>query len=319
MTSEVNPKSYGGETKMKAGLIWFNGHMVPQEEAKISVLTHAMHYGTSIFEGIRAYETPAGPAVFRLQEHTERLFHSAKVMMFELPFSPEQINEAIKQVVRENGYKSCYIRPLAWMGANALGVNPLPNNPAEVMIAAWEWGTYLGDEAVRKGARLITSSWARFPANVMPGKAKVGGNYVNSALARIEAQQAGADEALLLDKEGFVAEGSGENIFFIKGSTLYVIEHSVNLMGITRDSVIQIAKDLGYQVREVRATRDQLYMADEMFMVGTAAEVTPISSLDHRAIGKGEAGEHTMRLRAAYMEAVQGKNPKYEAWLSYVK
>ncbi|GIW25384.1 branched-chain amino acid transaminase [Meiothermus sp.] len=319
MATETKPKSAGGNSKMKAGLIWFNGQLVPQEEAKVSVLTHALHYGTSIFEGIRAYETPKGPAVFRLQEHTERFFHSAKVMMFEMSFTPEQINQAILEVIRANGYKSCYIRPLAWMGANSLGVNPLPNNPAEVMIAAWEWGTYLGDEAVRKGARLITSSWARFPANVMPGKAKVGGNYVNSALARVEAQQAGADEALLLDKEGFVAEGSGENIFFLRGHTLYVIEHSVNLMGITRDSVMTIARDLGYEVREVRATRDQLYMADEMFMVGTAAEVTPISYLDHRAIGTGQAGEHTMKLRAAYMDAVQGKNPKYEAWLTYVK
>jgi branched-chain amino acid aminotransferase len=187
------------------------------------------------------------------------------------------------------------------------------------MIAAWEWGTYLGEEAVRKGARLITSSWARFPANVMPGKAKVGGNYVNSALARVEAQQAGADEALLLDKEGFVAEGSGENIFFFRNGVLYAVEHSVNLMGITRDSVIAIARDLGYEVREVRATRDQLYMADEVFMVGTAAEVTPVSYLDHRAIGMGQAGEHTMKIRAAYMDVVHGKNPKYEAWLTYVQ
>lgn len=318
MAAETKPKSIGGDSKMKTGLIWFNGHMVPQEEAKVSVLTHALHYGTSVFEGIRAYETPKGPAVFRLKEHVERFFHSAKVMMFELPFTPEQVSEGILSVVRENSYKSCYIRPLAWMGATSLGVNPLPNNPAEVMVAAWEWGTYLGDEAVRKGARLITSSWARFPANVMPGKAKVGGNYVNSALARIEAHQAGADEALLLDKEGFVAEGSGENLFFFKGSTLYVLEHSVNLMGITRDSVITIARDLGYEVRECRATRDQLYMADEVFMVGTAAEVTPVSSLDHRAIGSGQAGEHTMRLRKAYLEAVQGHNPKYGPWLTYV-
>ncbi|MCX8088740.1 MAG: branched-chain amino acid transaminase [Meiothermus ruber] len=319
MATETKTKSVGGDSKMKAGLIWFNGQMVPQEEAKVSVLTHALHYGTSVFEGIRAYETSRGPAIFRLQEHTERFFHSAKVMMFELPFSPEQINQAIQEVVRANGYKSCYIRPLAWMGAHTLGVNPLPNNPAEVMIAAWEWGTYLGEEAVRKGARLITSSWARFPANVMPGKAKVGGNYVNSALARVEAQQAGADEALLLDKEGFVAEGSGENIFFFRKGVLYAVEHSVNLMGITRDSVIAIARDLGYEVREVRATRDQLYMADEVFMVGTAAEVTPVSYLDHRAIGMGQAGEHTMKIRAAYMDVVHGKNPKYEAWLTYVQ
>ncbi|RIH88706.1 branched-chain amino acid transaminase [Calidithermus roseus] len=318
MSTEIKPKSYGGETRMKAGLIWFNGHMVAQEEAKVSVLTHALHYGTSVFEGIRAYETPKGPAVFRLPEHVERLFHSARVMMMELPFTPQQISDAIVQVVRENGYKSCYIRPLAWMGAGSLGVNPLPNNPAEVMVAAWEWGTYLGEEAVRKGARLVTSSWARFPANVFPGKAKIGGNYVNSALARIEAQHAGADEALLLDKEGYVAEGSGENIFFFKGGTLYAIEHGVNLMGITRDSVITIARDLGYEVREVRATRDQLYMADEVFMVGTAAEVTPVSYLDRRPIGSGTAGEHTMRLRKAYLEVVQGHNPKYDEWLTYV-
>lgn len=318
MSSETKPKSIGGESKMKAGLIWFNGHLVPQEEAKVSVLTHALHYGTSIFEGIRAYETDKGPAVFRLHEHVERLFHSAKVLMMDVPYSPDQIAEAIKQVIKNNGYQSCYIRPLAWMGATSLGVNPLPNNPAEVMVAAWEWGTYLGDEAVRKGAKLITSSWARFPANVMPGKAKIGGNYVNSALARVEAHQAGADEALLLDKEGFVAEGSGENIFFFKGRTLYAIEHSVNLMGITRDSVMAIAQDLGYEVREVRATRDQLYFADEMFMVGTAAEVTPVSYLDHRAIGSGLAGEQTMRLRKAYLEAVQGQNPKYHPWLTWV-
>lgn len=318
MATEPKAKNIGGDSRIKAGLIWMNGQMVPQEEAKVSVLTHALHYGTSVFEGIRAYDTPKGPAIFRLPEHVERLFHSAKVLMMEIPFTPQEISQAIQQVVRENGYKSCYIRPLAWMGAHTLGVNPLPNNPAEVMVAAWEWGTYLGDEAVRKGARLITSSWARFPANVMPGKAKIGGNYVNSALARIEAQQQGADEALLLDKEGFVAEGSGENIFFFKGNTLYAIEHSVNLMGITRDSVIAIARDLGYEVRECRATRDQLYMADEVFMVGTAAEITPVSYLDHRAIGKGVAGEHTTRLRRAYLEAVQGQNLKYEAWLSYV-
>ncbi|WP_276955546.1 branched-chain amino acid transaminase [Allomeiothermus silvanus] len=318
MATEPKAKNIGGDSRIKAGLIWMNGQMVPQEEAKVSVLTHALHYGTSVFEGIRAYDTPKGPAIFRLPEHVERLFHSAKVLMMEIPFTPQEISQAIQQVVRENGYKSCYIRPLAWMGAHTLGVNPLPNNPAEVMVAAWEWGTYLGDEAVKKGARLITSSWARFPANVMPGKAKIGGNYVNSALARIEAQQQGADEALLLDKEGFVAEGSGENIFFFKGNTLYAIEHSVNLMGITRDSVIAIARDLGYEVRECRATRDQLYMADEVFMVGTAAEITPVSYLDHRAIGKGVAGEHTMRLRRAYLEAVQGQNLKYEAWLSYV-
>lgn len=171
----TKPEAKGGDVHIKAGLIWMNGKLLPQEEAKTSVLSHALHYGTSVFEGIRAYETPKGPAIFRLKEHVRRFFNSAKVLRMEIPFTPEEIEEAIKEVVRQNGYKSCYIRPLAWMGAKALGVNPLPNNPAEVMVAAWEWGAYLGEEAVRKGARLITSSWARFPANVMPGKAKVGG------------------------------------------------------------------------------------------------------------------------------------------------
>ncbi|KGQ22382.1 branched-chain amino acid transaminase [Thermus filiformis] len=316
MSTQAQAK--GGDTQIKAGLIWFNGRMVPQEEAKVSVLSHALHYGTSVFEGIRAYETPKGPAIFRLQEHVDRFFNSAKVLRMELPFSKEEVAEAIKEVVRQNGYKSCYIRPLAWMGARTLGVNPLPNNPAEVMVAAWEWGAYLGEEAVRKGARLVTSSWARFPANVLPGKAKVGGNYVNSALAKMEAVSAGADEALLLDEEGYVAEGSGENVFFVRGGVVYAIEHSVNLEGITRDSVIRIAKDLGYEVQVVRATRDQLYMADEMFITGTAAEVTPVAMLDWRPIGKGVAGEVTLRIRQAYLEAVTGRRPEYEHWLTYV-
>ncbi|MGQ9735751.1 MAG: branched-chain amino acid transaminase [Thermaceae bacterium] len=314
----AQPKDASGDTRMKAGLIWFNGKMLPQEEAKVSVLSHALHYGTSVFEGLRAYETPKGPAIFRLKEHVDRFFHSAKVLRMELPFSREELMEAIKRVVRENGYKSCYIRPLAWMGAKSLGVNPLPNNPAEVMVAAWEWGTYLGEEAVRKGARLITSSWARFPANVLPGKAKIGGNYVNSALAKMEAVSAGADEALLLDEEGFVAEGSGENVFFVRNGVIYAIEHSVNLEGITRDSVIRIARDLGYEVREVRATRDQLYMADEVFITGTAAEVTPVAMLDWRPIGTGMAGEVTLRIRQVYLEAARGLRPEYEDWLTYV-
>ncbi len=307
-----------GDTGIKAGLIWMNGRLLPQEEARTSVLSHALHYGTSVFEGIRAYETPKGPAVFRLKEHVDRFFHSARVLRMEIPYTKEEIREAILEVIRANGYKSCYIRPLAWMGAKTLGVNPLPNNPAEVMVAAWEWGAYLGEEAVKQGARLITSSWARFPANVMPGKAKIGGNYVNSALAKMEAVSAGADEALLLDEEGFVAEGSGENVFFVRNGVIYAIEHSVNLEGITRDSVIKIARDLGYEVREVRATRDQLYMADEMFITGTAAEITPVAMLDWRPIGEGKAGPITLRLREAYLEAVRGLRPGYEGWLTYV-
>lgn len=303
---------------IQAGLIWFNGKLVPQAEATVNVLTHALHYGTSVFEGLRAYNTPKGPAIFRLDEHVKRFFHSAKVMRMELPVSPQDLKDAIAETVRVNGYQSCYIRPLAWLGAKTLGLNPLPNNPAEVMVAAWEWGTYLGEEAVLKGAKIVTSSWARFPAHVIPGKAKIGGNYVNSALARTDALMAGADEALLLDTQGFVAEGSGENLFFVCDRVLYAIEHSVNLMGITRDSVIELARDLGYDVQQVRATRDQLYMADEVFMVGTAAEVTPISSLDWRPIGKGTAGPVAMQLRQAYLDAACGKRPEYERWLTYL-
>ena len=303
---------------IQAGLVWFNGKLVPQAEATVSVLTHALHYGTSVFEGLRAYHTPQGPAIFRLEDHVKRFFFSAKVMRMEIPFSPEVLQDAIAETVRANGYQACYIRPLAWLGAKTLGLNPLPNNPAEVMVAAWEWGTYLGEEAVQKGAKIVTSSWARFPANVLPGKAKIGGNYVNSALAKTDALMAGADEALLLDTQGFVAEGSGENLFFVRDRVLYAIEHSVNLMGITRESVIEIARNLGYEVQQVRATRDQLYMADEVFMVGTAAEVTPISSLDWRPINDGAAGPIAMELRQAYLDAASGKQPKYEHWLTYV-
>jgi branched-chain amino acid aminotransferase len=310
----------GGDTRIHAGKIWLNAELVPQEEAKVSVLAHALHYGTSVFEGIRAYATDEGPAIFRLEEHVERLFHSAKILRLEIPYTPEQIASAIVETVRANGWKACYIRPLAWFGATSLGVNPLPNNPADVMIATWEWGAYLGEEAVRKGAKLVTSSWRRFPGDVMPGKAKAGGNYVNSALAKMDALAAGADEALLLDREGFVAEGSGENLFFVKNGVIHAIEHSVNLPGITRDSVIEIAEDLGHTVKEAyRVTREVLFTADEVFMTGTAAEVTPVSMIDQRPIGTGSAGEITMQLRKVYLEAVTGRRPEYRKWLTFVK
>ncbi len=309
-----------GDSKIKAGYIWINGRFVPQEEATASVLSHALHYGTSVFEGIRAYATERGPAVFRLREHVDRFFESAKVILLEIPYSREEIVQAILDTIRKNGWKSCYIRPLAWYGDHSLGVNPLPNNPAEVMIATWEWGAYLGEEAVRKGARLITSSWRRFPGDVMPGKAKVGGNYVNSALAKMEALKAGADEAILLDAQGFVAEGSGENLFYVKDGVIYALETSVTLPGITRDSVMRIARDLGYRVEIAhRVTRDVLYAADEVFMTGTAAEVTPVSYIDWRPVGAGQAGEVTMELRRVYLEAVTGKRPEYADWLTYVE
>jgi branched-chain amino acid aminotransferase len=303
---------------IEAGYIYFDGSIVPQEEAKVSVLTHALHYGTSVFEGIRAYETSQGAAIFRLPEHSKRLLESAKIIGMKPAQTLEQISQAIIDTVKKNNRKSCYIRPLLWYGAEALGVNP-GRNKIHMMVATWNWGTYLGDDAVKQGAKLMTSSWRRSPGDVMPTKAKAGGNYINSVLANSEARDHGYDEALLLDKEGFVAEGAGENIFMYKDGTLYPIAHSVNLRGITRDSVIQIAKYLGTPVEPTMATRDELYTADEVFMVGTAAEVTPIASIDSRPIGTGKAGEYSLKVRETYLNVVTGKLPEFEHWLTYVK
>jgi branched-chain amino acid aminotransferase len=303
---------------IEAGYIYFDGDIVPQEEAKVSVLTHALHYGTSVFEGIRAYETSQGAAIFRLNEHSKRLLESAKIIGMKPAQTLEQINQAIIDTVKKNNRKSCYIRPLLWYGAEALGVNP-GRNKIHMMVATWNWGTYLGDEAVKQGAKLMTSSWRRSPGDVMATKAKAGGNYVNSVLANSEAKDHGYDEALLLDKEGFVAEGAGENIFMYKDGTLYPIAHSVNLRGITRDSVIQIAKYLGTPVEPTMATRDELYTADEVFMVGTAAEVTPIASIDRRPIGSGKAGEYSLKVRETYLNAVTGKLPEFEHWLTVAR
>lgn len=300
-----------------AGRIWFDGALVPAAEAKVSVLTHALHYGTSVFEGIRAYKTARGPAVFRLPEHTQRLLDSAKILGMPAPLSADEINEAVLETVRANGHEACYIRPLMWYGADTLGVNP-GRNRVHFMVATMPWGHYLGEEAVREGAKLVTSSWRRSPGDVLPTKAKAGGNYINSVLANQEAKDGGFDEALLLDKEGFVAEGSGENIFFLKGGTLYPVAHSVNLRGITRDSVVKLAEFLGMPVVPTMATRDELYIADEVFMTGTAAEVSPVSAIDRRPIGTGRAGETTMRLRELYLKAAAGEVPEFEGWLTYV-
>lgn len=300
-----------------AGQIWLDGRLVPQEEATVSVLTHAMHYGTSVFEGARAYRTERGPAIFRLRDHSERLLASAKILgMRDLP-SVDEIDRATVATVRANDRTSCYIRPLLWYGAESLGVSPADNR-VHFMVATWSWGTYLGDEAVARGARLMTSSWRRSPADVMPTKAKAGGNYVNSVLANAEARDNGFDEALLLDKNGFVAEGAGENLFLVRDGVLYPVVHSVNLRGITRDSVIRLAESKGVIVRETWATRDELYTADEVFMVGTAAEVTPIAEIDRRAIGSGEAGPFAMEMRRWYLDAVSGRDPGFEGWLTYL-
>jgi branched-chain amino acid aminotransferase len=304
-------------TGIDAGLIWFDGKIVPQEQAVVSVLTHAMHYGTSVFEGIRAYETPRGPAVFRLREHSQRLLDSAKILGMKPSWTVEEIDRAIVDTVRANQRKSCYIRPLIWFGPESLGINPA-RNLLHFMVATLPWGVYLGEEAVRKGARLMTSSWRRSSGDILPTKAKAGGNYVNSVLANLEARENGFDEALLLDKEGFVAEGSGENIFFLKDGTLYAIAHSVNLRGITRDSVIQLARDMGTRVEATMAVRDELYTADEIFMTGTAAEVTPIASIDRRPIGTGVAGPYSLAMRERYLQAASGRLPEYDRWLTYV-
>lgn len=298
--------------------IWFDGALVAAADARVSVLSHALHYGTSVFEGIRAYATEQGPAVFRLREHSQRLLDSAKIIGMPVSYGVEEIDQAVIDTVNASGYDSCYIRPLLFYGAESLGVNP-KKNPVHFIVATLPWGAYLGDEAVRKGARLMTSSWRRSAPDILPTKAKAGGNYINSVLANQEAVLRGYDEALLLDHQGFVAEGSGENVFMIRDGVLQPIAHSVNLRGITRDSTVQLARHLGMRVEPVMATRDELYTADEVFMTGTAAEVTPVASLDDRAIGSGTAGELTMRIREAFMEAVSGRIPEFAHWLTHTR
>ncbi|MBW6455759.1 MAG: branched-chain amino acid transaminase [Trueperaceae bacterium] len=302
---------------LDAGLIWLDGQLVPQEQATVSVLTHALHYGTSVFEGIRAYETERGPAVFRLREHSQRLLDSAKILGMKPTMTVEEIDQAILETIRANRRKSCYIRPLLWYGPESLGVSPA-RNLLHFMVATLPWGVYLGEEAVTKGAKLITSSWRRSSGDIMPTKSKAGGNYVNSVLAKEEALENGYEEALLLDKEGFVAEGTGENVFFLKNGTLYAIAHSVNLRGITRDTIVQLARDMGTLVENTMATRDELYTADEVFMTGTAAEVTPVASIDRRPIGPGVAGPYALAMRERYLQVVSGKLPAYDRWLTYV-
>lgn len=303
---------------LDAGLIWFEGRLVPQEQAQVSVLTHAMHYGTSVFEGIRAYETARGAAVFRLPEHSRRLLDSAKILGMRTTLTAEEIDRAVIETVRANDRASCYIRPLLWYGAESLGVNPTRNR-VHFMVATLAWGVYLGDEAVRKGAKLMTSSWRRSTGDILPTKSKAGGNYVNSVLANQEARENGFDEALLLDKQGFVAEGSGENVFMVRDGVLHPIAHSVNLRGITRDSVVKIAQWMGTKVEPTMATRDELYTADEVFMVGTAAEVTPVASIDRRPVGSGVAGPFALEMRKVYLDVVSGKVPEFEHWLTYVQ
>ena len=300
------------------GKIWMDGQMLDWRDAKIHVLSHTLHYGCGAFEGVRAYNTVNGTAVFRLQEHTERLFNSAKILRMKIPFTQEAVNEAQKAVIRENNLESGYIRPLVWIGDQKLGVSP-KGNQIHVMCAAWAWGAYLGEEGMKRGIRVKTSSYTRHHVNITMTQAKAVSNYSNSILANMEATDDGYAEALLLDASGFVSEGAGENIFIIKNGVIYTPDLSAGaLNGITRNTIFHIAKDLGLEVVQKRITRDEVYIADEAFFTGTAAEVTPIRELDRIEIGSGSRGPITEKIQSAFFDIVNGRNPKYAHWLTKV-
>ena len=300
------------------GKIWMDGAMVEWRDAKIHVLTHTLHYGCGAFEGVRAYKTDKGPAIFRLQEHTERLFNSAKILRMAIPFTQAQLNQAQIDVVRENKLESAYIRPLTWIGSKRLGVSP-KGNTIHLMVAAWLWGAYLGEEGLQRGIRVKTSSFTRHHVNITMTQAKAVSNYTNSILANMEATEDGYDEALLLDVSGFVSEGAGENLFVVKHGVNYTPDLSAGaLNGITRNTILHIAKDLGLEVVQKRITRDEVYISDEAFFTGTAAEVTPVRELDRIAIGTGSRGPITEKIQAAFFDIVNGRNPKYAHWLTLV-
>lgn len=299
------------------GFIWFNGKLVPWREAQVHVLTHSLHYGLSVFEGERAYKTDKGPAIFKLKEHTDRLFNSAHIYLMKIPYTKEQINEATAEVIRANKLDSAYIRPIAFYGSEKMGVSP-KGAGVHVAIAAWPWGAYLGEEGMEKGIRVKTSSYSRHHVNVTMARAKFAATYANSILANMEATTDGYDEALLLDVDGFVAEGAGENLFIIKDGCIYEPEIASALVGITRSTIISLAKDMGLEVVSKRLTRDDIYIADEAFFTGTAAEVTPIRELDNRTIGAGKRGPITEELQKRYFDVVYGRNDKYEHWLTRV-
>jgi branched-chain amino acid aminotransferase len=299
------------------GHIWYDGKLVPWRNATTHVLTHSLHYGLAVFEGVRAYKTAQGASIFRVKEHTERLFNSAHIYLMKIPYSREQIIAAQKEVVRANELDECYIRPIAFYGSEKIGVSP-KGAQVHVAIAAWPWGAYLGADALEQGIRVKTSSFARHHVNVSMCRAKYSGTYANSILANQEATDHGYDEGLLLDVDGFVAEGSGENLFMVKNGCLHEPELTSALIGITRDSVITLAREMGYTVSPRRITRDDLYIADEAFFTGTAAEVTPIREVDGRTIGEGRRGPVTARLQQAFFDCVTGKAEKHRDWLTPV-
>jgi len=301
----------------KTDKIWMDGKLVDWDNANVHVMTHTLHYGLGVFEGIRCYETPKGPAVFRLDEHVDRLFASAHIFLLEIPYSKDEIKEAILKTIKVNRMKSCYIRPLVYIGYGAMGLYP-KENPVRVSIAVWSWGTYLGEKGLEEGIRIKTSSFIRNHVNANMTRGKVCGYYVNSQLAKKEAISCGYDEALLLDTEGYVSEGSGENVFIVRGGVLKTTPLTSILEGITRNSIIKIAEDAGIKTIEERFTRDELYIADEAFFTGTAAEVTPIRESDGRAVGEGKPGKITKKLQSIFFDIVKGKNKKYKAWLTKV-
>jgi branched-chain amino acid aminotransferase len=300
------------------GKIWMDGQLVEWRDAKIHVLSHTLHYGCGAFEGVRAYNTAQGPAIFRLREHTERLFNSAKILRMKIPFDIDTVMEAQRTVVRENQLASGYIRPLVWIGDKKLGVSP-KGNTIHLMVAAWTWGAYLGEEGLKRGIRVKTSSYTRHHVNISMTQAKAVSNYTNSILANMEATDDGYDEALLLDVAGFVSEGAGENLFIVSKGVVYTPDLSAGaLNGITRNTIFAICADLGLKIVEKRITRDEIYICDEAFFTGTAAEVTPIRELDRLEIGQGSRGPITEKIQAAFFDIVNGRNPKYAAWLTAV-
>jgi branched-chain amino acid aminotransferase len=299
------------------GVIWYDGKMVPWRDATTHVLTHSLHYGLAVFEGLRAYKTPDGTAIFRLKEHVDRLYNSAHIYMMKIPYERAEIAEACRAAVRENGLESCYVRPIAFYGSERMGVSP-KGAQVHIAIAAWPWGAYLGADGLEKGIRVKTSSFSRHHVNVTMCRAKYSGTYANSILANQEAVEHGYDEALLLDVDGFVAEGAGENLFLVKNGRLYEPELTSALIGITRDTVLTLAREMGLEIHSKRLTRDDVYIADEAFFTGTAAEVTPIRELDNRRIGSGACGPITKKLQGMFFDVVNGRAPAHKAWLTPV-
>ena len=299
--------------------IWFDGQFVPWDQARVHVLSHALHYGSSVFEGIRCYDTQAGPAVFCLPQHVTRMFNSCKIYRMPIPFSPEQVQQAILDTVARNKLRACYVRPLVFRGYGQMGVEPR-GCPIQLAIAVWEWGAYLGADALEQGVDVGVSSWRRMAPDTFPAAAKVGGHYTNSQLMRMEAAEHGYSEAIALDVYGYVSEGSGENIFVIQNGVIYTPPLSASILnGITRNCVMTLARDLGHEVKEVLITREQLYVADEIFFTGTAAEITPIRSVDHITVGPGHRGPITGKLQEAFFGIISGEAPDRYHWLTAVK